>query len=65
MCEDILPRLNRTMCIGTMLLAALKFAFVVYLLLKLYIMCTIERCKSKKRMDGKVVIITGANSGEC
>ena len=36
-------------------------ALVVF---KLYLMSRVGRCKSRTRMDGKVVIITGANSGE-
>lgn len=34
------------------------------LILKAYIVLTIGKCKSKTRLDGKVVIVTGANSGE-
>ncbi|XP_003747905.3 retinol dehydrogenase 12-like [Galendromus occidentalis] len=40
-----------------------KLILVPSLPLKLYIMTGQVKCKSRKRMDGKVVLITGANSG--
>ncbi|XP_003747906.1 retinol dehydrogenase 12-like [Galendromus occidentalis] len=41
----------------------LKLALAAFLVLKVYLLCTTAQCTSKKRMDGKVVIITGSNSG--
>lgn len=31
--------------------------------LRLYVVCTLGICKSKNRMDGKTIIITGCTSG--
>lgn len=42
----------------------LRLILAALVLFKLYLMSVVGRCNSRKRMDGKVVIITGANSGE-
>ena len=37
---------------------------VFVLAVRLYIKLTMGRCRSQNRLDGKVVVITGSNSGD-
>lgn len=46
------------------LFAALLVAALVVLLAWLYSYVTLGVCNSRVKMDGKTVIVTGANSGE-
>lgn len=50
-------------CLCSLGLCALKLLIAALVLVVVYIRLTIGRCKSSKRLEGKVVIITGANSG--
>ena len=37
---------------------------VLFLLLRAYVVLTAGKCKLKTRLDGKIVIVTGSNSGK-
>ncbi|XP_018496715.1 retinol dehydrogenase 12 [Galendromus occidentalis] len=50
-------------CFSSLLFLILQIIVVVFLIVKAYIVLTIGKCKSTERLDGKVVIVTGANSG--
>jgi len=50
-------------CVCDLLVGLVKVVVALILILKVYTVLTIGKCKSKTRLDGKVVIVTGANSG--
>lgn len=64
-------------CLGNMILNIIPCTTLLYWIaiivlggvilflvgLRLYIVCTLGICKSKNRMDGKTIIITGCTSG--
>lgn len=40
------------------------FIFTLLVLLKVYAVLTLGKCNSKRKLDGKTVIVTGANRGK-
>ena len=51
-------------CIDLSTVGLMKVAIGLIVATKIYTVLTYGECKSKNRVDGKVVIVTGANSGE-
>lgn len=56
---DFICILNAIFNKYTLLLLVVLFA------IKLYIKFSIGYCQSKARLDGKTIIVTGANKGKC
>lgn len=57
----MLPNGSNCLCTTVLIGSVIIVAFLA--LLQLYITITCGKCKSKKKMEGKTVIVTGANSG--
>ncbi len=56
--------LKRQSWISQIILLILTLISIVSILSAIYVKLTRGMCRSKARMDGKTVLITGANSGE-
>lgn len=62
-CLDNMINVSYTTLLFLAAAVLLGGAILLLASLRLYIYCTLGICKSKKRMEGKTVIITGCTSG--
>lgn len=60
----LIPQLKQIFFIqGIIFASILVLAVVAVLLFKMWYQSTMKMCKSTRRMEGKTVIVTGANTG--